>query len=129
MRGSSTYSSWRSMKDRCLNPSAKDYPKYGGSGITLSPEWASSFEAFLRDVGLRPEGTSLDRIDGQKGYEPGNVRWATPTEQNRNKRNFVVVDTPMGRMPLVDYARAIGLTRGAAHLRLKRGKLEGVTRA
>lgn len=72
-------------------------------------------------------GTTLDRIDGTKGYEPGNVRWAAPVVQARNNKRFVVVSTPIGTMPLIDYANHIGISNGAAHLRLKRGKLEGCT--
>lgn len=122
------YSSWVAMKGRCLSSTHKDYPRYGGVGITVCEEWASSFEEFFSYLGPRPTGTSLDRIDWRKGYEPGNVRWATNSQQSRNKANFTVVDTPNGRMGLVDYADIIGLSRGAAHLRLKRGKLEGVCR-
>lgn len=85
MRASREYSSWTAMKARCLNPRHKDYPRWGGKGITVSAAWAGSFEAFLADVGHRPTGTSLDRIDGCKGYEPGNVRWATAAEQALNR--------------------------------------------
>jgi len=115
------------MKSRCLDPGNKDYPKWGGAGITIHQEWIDSFEAFYRDVGPRPPGTSIDRINPEFGYHPGNVRWATPVEQARNRRDIVVVDTPHGRMPLVEYAEIVGITKGAAHMRLKRGKLEGAT--
>jgi hypothetical protein len=81
------YSSWQSMKWRCLDPNNKDFPRWGGAGVTIWPEWVDSFERFFADVGPRPKGTTLDRIDGTRGYEPGNVRWATPTEQARNRRN------------------------------------------
>lgn len=123
-----TYSSWTSAKDRATNPNSKDWYRYGAVGIGFSPRWMS-FENFLADMGERPEGMSLDRIDGSKGYEPGNCRWATKVQQARNTRVFTVIDTPLGRMPLVDYAKKIGITRGAAHLRLKRGKLEGCSHA
>lgn len=128
MRSTDTYSSWRSMKYRCMNSSSKDYHRYGGAGITVSREWIDSFEIFLAHMGERPKGTSLDRIDGSKGYIPGNCRWGTAKQQNRNKVNFVMVKTPLGSMPLVDYAAKLGITRGAAHLRLKREKLEGCVR-
>lgn len=129
MRNSPEWNSWSAMTTRCTNPNSKDYARYGGAGIALCEEWRKSFEAFYEHVGPRPKNTTLDRIDGSKGYEPGNVRWATLKVQARNKKNHVVVDTPLGRMSLVDYADKIGLTKGAAHLRLKRGKLEGVSRA
>ena len=76
-------------------------------------------------LGIRPVGTTLDRIDGSKGYDPGNCRWATFKVQARNRINLTVIDSPLGRIPLVDYAEIIGISKGAAHLRLKRGKLKG----
>lgn len=123
-RRSGTYSSWQSAKDRATNPRSKDFHRYGAVGIGFAERWLV-FENFLEDMGERPKGKSLDRIDGAKGYEPGNCRWATSRQQARNTRVFTVLETPLGRMPLVDYAEKIGLTRGAAHLRMKRGKLEG----
>ena len=80
---SPTYSSWHSMKQRCLRPRPKDVKYY--SHVTVCDRWLV-FANFLADMGERPEGTSLDRIDNAKGYEPGNCRWATPTEQVRNRR-------------------------------------------
>ena len=80
--GTTTYKSWDSMKARCRN---KNNPKYGGRGITFCKRW-EKFENFLEDMGERPEGTSLDRIDTDGNYEPGNCRWATIEEQNRNRR-------------------------------------------
>lgn len=127
-RHSPAYSSWLAMKRRCLDPNDKDYPRYGAKGIGVSIPWTLSFAAFYHDMGDRPDGTTLDRIDGSKGYERDNCRWATPVEQARNRRDLTVVSTPRGTMPLVDYANLIGLTKGAAHLRLKRNKLEGVQR-
>lgn len=87
MRSSPEYSSWMAMRRRCENVSDKDYPRYGGRGVTVCAEWSADFACFFAHVGLRPAGTSLDRIDGRLGYQPGNVRWATPTEQGRNRRN------------------------------------------
>jgi len=84
MKGSPEYRSWRAMKDRCLNPQSKDYPRWGGRGVRVCDRWARSFRAFCEDVGPRPPGTTLDRIDSAGHYEPGNVRWATPSEQVRN---------------------------------------------
>ncbi len=127
MHNSPEYRSWGAMITRCRNTNSKDYPRYGGAGIAVCDEWAASFEAFLAHVGPRPAGMTLDRIDGSRGYEPGNVRWATLVMQARNKKSTVVVRTPHGVMYLVDYAKRLGITRGAAHLRLKRGKLEGAS--
>ena len=82
-----TYNSWRSMLARCKDSSHKQFKDYGGRGITVCQAWQDSFEAFLAAMGERPSGTTLDRIETDGNYEPGNCRWATRTEQNRNKRH------------------------------------------
>lgn len=89
-RNTPEYSSWIAMRRRCEVEGDKDFPRYGGAGVTISPLWSSSFEAFLAAVGPRPAGTTLDRIDGRKGYEPGNVRWSTAQVQGRNRRGTYV---------------------------------------
>jgi hypothetical protein len=75
------------MLQRCNNPKHSAYPRYGGKGVTVCDEWANSFEAFLHDMGERPPGQTLDRIDGSKGYQKANCRWATPRQQYENKPN------------------------------------------
>lgn len=81
------YQSWRSMIQRCENPNAYDYARYGGRGITVCERWRSCFENFLADMGPRPSPQhTLDRIDPNRNYEPGNCRWATKAEQSRNVR-------------------------------------------
>jgi hypothetical protein len=81
------YKAWDGARARCTNPKNRKYPLYGGRGITMDPAWLKSFAAFFAEVGLRPSpGHSLDRIDNDRGYEPGNVQWRTATEQNRNRR-------------------------------------------
>lgn len=82
----STYRCWAAMMRRCSNPHTKDYPEYGGRGIAVCDHWRQ-FEQFLSDMGERPDGLSIDRFPNNDGnYEPGNCRWATPTEQARNRR-------------------------------------------
>ncbi len=78
-----TYRTWRAMMGRCNNPNHKDYPKYGAAGISVSPHWYN-FVNFLNDMGIRPTGKSIDRINGNLGYYKENCRWATAKEQGRN---------------------------------------------
>lgn len=81
------YRAWADAKYRCFNPNAADYYKYGGRGITMCDEWRNDFDAFLEHIGPRPSAKhSLDRVDNERGYEPGNVRWATKSQQNINRR-------------------------------------------
>lgn len=81
------YNTWRAMKARCYYLRHKSYPDYGGRGITICAEWIHSFEKFRADVGERPEVEwTLDRIDPEGNYEPGNVRWASKTTQRMNQR-------------------------------------------
>jgi hypothetical protein len=84
-----TYYSWRAMFARCTNPNHKKYDNYGGRGIKICDRW-KEFTNFLNDLGERPPGTTLDRIDSNGNYEPGNCRWATQEQQvaNRRKRRY-----------------------------------------
>ena len=83
---SDTYRSWQNAKLRCEDPKNISYKNYGARGVRMHPAWSRSFARFLADVGPRPVGTSIDRIDNDKGYVPGNVRWATRAEQDANRR-------------------------------------------
>lgn len=86
MTGLPTFKSWESMKQRCLNQNAPDYGNYGKRGIQVCERWVNSFDSFLVDMGVRPAGTTLDRIDPNGNYEPSNCRWATIKTQNNNQR-------------------------------------------
>lgn len=84
---------WHSAISRCKNKNNISYKFYGGRGISMSDEWASSFETFFSDMGQRPSNKhSLDRIDNNRGYEKGNCRWATRKEQARNTRACIILE-------------------------------------
>lgn len=83
-RSTPEYRTWTQMIQRCTNPKASNFADYGGRGITVCEPWRT-FAIFYSDMGPRPPGKTLDRIDGTKGYQPGNCRWATPLEQRHNR--------------------------------------------
>lgn len=90
MCGTPTYNSWRAAKERCTNKNNKHYDIYGARGIVMCDYWSSSFAAFYADMGDRPEGMTLDRINNDGNYEPFNCRWATHEEQVHNSRKSKV---------------------------------------
>lgn len=123
MTKSREYASWTSMRSRCYKEKDKHYPDYGGRGITVCDRWRNSFENFYADLGERPEGMTLERIDGNKGYSPDNCRWATHIEQANNKRNN---DLHLFRGSLVSLstiARFTGIPQPTLWSRLNRMKL------
>lgn len=98
------YSSWKAMVQRCTNPNSASYSDYGGRGIKIHERWRSSFKEFLEHIGPRPgPGWSIDRIDNSGNYEPGNVRWATRSEQQQNRRPAPI---PPGAMEMMAKLRS-----------------------
>jgi hypothetical protein len=115
------YRAWRHMRYRCNNPNCHNYANYGGRGIRISNAWGS-FIQFIADVGLRPSPKhTLDRIDNNGHYEPGNVRWADHYVQNRNKRSNRMISHAGRTYCATDWARIIGLDNTTILDRLDRG--------
>lgn len=111
MTGHPAYQAWADMKGRCLKPSHKWFPSYGGRGIRICEKWSASFEAFWKDVGEGWfSGAQLGRIDNDGNYEPANVRWETREQQQNNRSCTVYVNTPDGVMSASQAAKRYGLT-------------------
>ena len=112
--GTRTYKTWIKMKNRCLNSRHHAFADYGGRGITVCEKWLN-FEGFLEDMGVRPAGRSLDRIDNNKGYSKENCKWATQKEQSNNKRNNHRI-TFMGKTQnITQWAEELGLNRNTLY--------------
>lgn len=104
------YTIWCAMKERCYNPKVDMYPSYGGRGISVYEEWRHSFESFLAHIGPRPSSNySIDRIDVNGNYEPGNVRWATTIEQGANKRSNRMISYEGTTLTVTQWARKTGI--------------------
>jgi hypothetical protein len=109
MYGTATYQAWASMKQRCTNPKASNFGRYGGRGIKVCDRWRDSFEAFLADMGKAPPGLTLERVDVNGHYEPGNCKWATMAEQMGNQRKTIAVEIDGERVSLREACRRRGL--------------------
>ena len=116
------YNRWRSIKQRCTDPNSAAYHRYGGRGITMHPEWAADFAAFLRDVGDPPNSyDTLERIDNDGGYIPGNLRWATRKEQANNRSTNAVITWRGDTRTLMEWAEHLGWKYGLIATRWKKG--------
>lgn len=122
MTGSPEFSSWRSMIKRCTNESHDSYQRYGGRGIVVCDRWLESFACFYADMGPRPSiRHSIEREDSNGNYEPGNCRWATPTEQCRNRCNNRLVELNGKIMTVTEAADLVGICRNTIYSRLYHG--------
>lgn len=122
MRRSPEWDVWSSMRNRCLNPRAQAYALYGGRGIKVCDRWKESFEAFLADMGPRPSPDhSLDRIDNDGDYEPGNCRWACRLTQGNNRRTSRYLTHGGRTQTLMEWSRETGLGYSTIRERLRRG--------
>lgn len=120
------YRRWKQIRQRCYNKRSKAYPDYGGRGIKLCSRWYRSFQKFAkdieRDIGLPKSGYTLDRIDNNKGYEPGNIRWATRAEQNKHRRSRIEISFKGKTQSLSDWARELKLPLLTLYSRIKRDR-------
>lgn len=116
------YNTWRNMKQRCLNPSNKDYDIYGGRGITICDEWLNSFDTFISDMGPKPSDMhSIDRVDTNGPYAPWNCRWATAEEQANNCRTNRLVTYLNREQTLALWCKELNLHYGKTLYRLNIG--------
>lgn len=120
MLKSPTYQTWRSVIYRCKYPSCRHFKNYGGRGITVCERW-ETFENFFEDMGIRPDGCSLDRIDNDKGYFKENCRWASPKQQSRNRRDNQMVQTRYGMVCLKEAAELHGIKYSTLQMRISYG--------
>jgi len=121
---SNTFNTWNNMLERCTNAKLKAYPRYGGRGITVCDRWMGEdgFVNFLSDMGERPKGYSLDRIDNEGNYEPSNCRWATPTEQARNRSSTRIVSIDGVDMSVAEFTEVYNLPYESARKRIAKGQ-------
>lgn len=117
---SSYYKSWSSMKERCLNPNNKDFYRYGGRGIKICDRWMK-YKNFIEDMGYRPQGCEIDRIDNSKGYEPGNCRWVDRKTNARNKENNLRIELDGTVRTLSEWSEITGIGRVTLKGRLESG--------
>ena len=121
---SAEYCAWQAAKKRCGNPRNASYKNYGGRGIAMCRRWSESFEAFLADLGPKPQADwSLDRIAFDRGYEPGNCRWAPPVVQSRNRRSTRLYVFEGQISTIGEVARFLGITRDQARALERNGRL------
>lgn len=116
------YRAWQTMVHRCTNPRNAAYPRYGGRGITVCHRWLNDVQAFVDDMGPRPSARhELDRIDNERGYGPGNCRWATRVQNSRNRRSNRGLTYKGETLPLAEWCERLNLPRDTVRKRLEAG--------
>jgi len=132
MNNKELLSIWRAMHNRCYNSNQKSYPLYGGRGIVVDARWhgKDGFGAFVQDMGDRPVGGTIERMDNDGAYSPENCKWATRLEQAKNKRNTRFITANGETKHLADWARCLGCNPSAILARIQSGmdEVEAVTK-
>lgn len=126
MYKSREYKTWMSMKERCNNKNHSAFKSYGGRGIQVCDRWQSSFKNFYADMGDRPAGCSLDRINNDKGYSPENCRWATSKQQQSNRRNNVFVLVNGKKVTAFEASKILDVPMSTLHGKIKRKEIQTV---
>lgn len=118
--GTPMHQVWGAMIQRCTNPNSADYPDYGGRGIRVCERWRS-FQNFVDDMGSRPSAATIERVDTNGDYEPSNCRWATQTEQARNRRNSFLIELDGVRLTAPEWSERTGLNARTIKNRIMNG--------
>lgn len=122
MNGTPEYIAWQKIIDRCGNPNNPFWNRYGGRGITMFQPWRHSFEEFFKHIGRKPSPKhSIDRINNDGNYEPGNVRWATPLQQSRNRGGRVFVEYRGEKLCISEWSQKVGIKLGTLLKRIRNG--------
>lgn len=116
-----TLQCYQDMKQRCLNPNSQQYKNYGARGIRICDRWLESVDNFVSDMGNKPEGYTLERINNDGNYSPENCRWATRKEQRANQRTTTLITFNGETKPLREFAKQLSIHETTIHGRLKRG--------
>lgn len=111
------------MRGRCINPNDKSYPYYGGRGIQVCQEWLNNFDQFYEDMGDRPNGMTLDRIDSNKGYSPENCQWVMASAQQGNQRRTVKITHEGLTLTMTEWAKKLGVPYYTLWNRLRAHKM------
>lgn len=117
---SSMKAAFHMTKQRCYNPKCRDYPYYGGRGIRICPEWLESFDVFVEDMGLRPQGMTLERVDVNGDYCKENCLWASRADQTRNRRDTLTITYDGRTASLTEWATETGIPYGTLKARVQR---------